>query len=85
MAISFEEFQKTAKRVVKDAEWCSEWSMEDTSRVVMEYVEGSCFIYVDHDEKGYSLILENQEWNSESLAELEKILYENWYLPVLAD
>ena len=74
--ITFEQFQ-ASKEFHDDL---TEFTYnEDT--VTSGYVyEGGCYIETDGT-SGYSLVISIDEYHSDDLAELEKILYDEWYVP----
>lgn len=76
------EFRNERQFVIKDKDWCDEWSMGKQTQAVVEYA-GGCFIYVCADGQ-YQLNIGTQEWASPNLAELESRLYKEWYLPEIA-
>lgn len=83
MALSLNEFRKTRALVTKDAAWCANNAIEKESQQVLEY-EGGCFISVN-GHGNYNLHIGRDEFNSSDVAELEKILYQEWYLREIAD
>lgn len=86
MALSFEEFQKS-RRVSTDPLEIMELSghCEGTKilYVAAHVYEDSCWIMEqspNHRPYKYWLLIETSEWESDNLEELERILYDNWYL-----
>lgn len=80
--LTLEEFRASKIAGLKNAEWCREMGIDEESVNAAEYAGGT-FIFIN-GENSYSLIITNQEWQSADLAELEEILYREWYLPECA-
>lgn len=80
--MSLEEFQATKKYEVKDKYWCEQFSPENETQAVYEYSEG-CYISIEKD-GNFSLLIGNNEWYQTDLAQLENILYTEWYLREVA-
>lgn len=79
MTKSLQEFRATRQIVLKDADWCKDWAIGETSQRIAEY-EGGCFIYANEGEP-FHLVITNCEWQADNIEELEEILYHEWYLP----
>lgn len=80
--LSLEEFRASKDAGTKNAEWCRNMGIDEESVNAAEYAGGT-FILIN-GATSYSLIITNQEWQSENLGELEEILYREWYLPECA-
>lgn len=80
--MTLEQFRATKVAGLKDAVWCHNNGLAEDYVNAAEYA-GATYILID-DENSFSLYIGNQSWASSNLAELEKILYDEWYLPEIA-
>ena len=72
--LTFQEFQATRTLCEDLIELVSEHGYRGYT-----YADRTCFINLDEDRP--SLVIHNMHWSEETLEVLEKILYEQYYLP----
>ena len=75
--LTFEQFQRSKKALTMDQGWCEDNGLDASSAEVLMYPEG-CFILVTSPGQ-FHLIIECNEWRSNNLESLERILYDHWY------
>ncbi len=77
MRLTFKQFQASKEAKTMDQGWCEDNWLDTSSAEVLMYPEGS-FIIVTAPGQFY-LIIEYNEWRSNNLESLERILYDRWY------
>lgn len=74
---TFKDFQASREALTKGPEWCDENGFDAPSMEVLQYDQGS-FILVTSPGQ-FHLIIACNEWRSNNLESLERILYDRWY------
>lgn len=82
-ALSLKQFRATRKEVNDLADTAGYDSGDLMTNSAYVY-EGDCYIERYETEGDFYLAIGCHEWISSDLAALEKILYEQWYLPEIA-
>ena len=77
MQLTFEQFQSSRKASTKGRGWCEDNGLDASRAEVLTYDAGS-FILVTSPGQ-FHLIIEGNEWRSNNLESLERILYDRWY------
>jgi hypothetical protein len=77
--LSLDEFRKSKKVAVKDAQWYEENHPGGQSDTVLEYADGFCFL-MQLEGGSYYLCLGNMEYQHTDLAPIEETLYHDWYM-----
>lgn len=77
MLLTFKQFQASKEAKTMDQGWCEDNGLDASSAEVLMYPEGS-FILVTSPGQ-FHLIIEYNEWRSNNLESLERILYDRWY------
>jgi len=77
MRLTFKLFQASKEAKTMDQGWCEDNDLGASSAEVLMYPEGS-FILVTSPGL-FHLIIEYNEWRSNNLESLERILYDRWY------
>lgn len=77
MRLTFKQFQASREAKTMSQGWCEEQGLDTSSAEVLMYPEGS-FILVTSPEQ-FHLIIEYNEWRSNNLESLERLLYDRWY------
>ena len=77
MRLTFEQFQASKEAKTMDQGWCEDNGLDASSAEVLIYPEGS-FILVTSPGQ-FHLIIGYNEWRSNNLESLERILYDRWY------
>lgn len=77
MRLTFKQFQASKEAKTMDQGWCEDNCLGASSAEVLMYPEGS-FILVTSPGQ-FHLIIEYNEWRSNNLESLERILYDRWY------
>lgn len=80
---TFQDFVAARRVRVRGEPASINWDEFDEVQRIIDYGDG-CHILADEGEP-YLLVIGNQEWQSENLAELEDALYSEWYLHEIAD
>jgi hypothetical protein len=80
--LTLEQFRATKVAGLKDAAWCRDMGLDEETVNAAEYAGGTHILILG--ENSYLLVIANQDWLSADLAELEEILYREWYLPEVA-
>ena len=77
MRLTFKQFQAARQALTMDHFWCEDNGLDTSSAEVLMYPEGS-FILVTSP-GWFHLIIGCDEWRSNNLESLERILYDRWY------
>ena len=77
MRLTFKQFQASKEAKTMDQGWCEDNGLDASSAEVLMYPEG-CFILVTSPGQ-FHLIIGYNEWRSNNLESLERILYDRWY------
>jgi hypothetical protein len=78
--LTLEQFAATRQLILKDMvsdmEWCK---VNDCHQQLIAEYAGKCFIGIF--ESGHQLVIGRSEYQNDNLAELERILYDEWFIP----
>lgn len=74
---TFKDFQASRQAITKGRDWCEYNDLGASSAEVLMYPEGG-FILVTSPGQ-FHLIIEYNEWRSNNLESLERLLYDHWY------
>ena len=77
MRLTFKQFQAARQALTMDHFWCEEQGLDTSSAEVLMYPEGSFIIVTAPGD--YDLIIGFDEWRSNNLESLERLLYDRWY------
>ena len=77
MRLTFKQFQASKEAKTMGQGWCEDNDLGASSAEVLMYPEGS-FILVTSPGQ-FHLIIGCNEWRSNNLESLERILYDRWY------
>jgi len=77
MHLTFEQFQSSRKASTKGRGWCEDQGLDVPEAAVLMY-DTECYILIVAP-GDYNLIIGNNEWVSNDLESLERLLYDKWY------
>jgi hypothetical protein len=81
--LTFEEFKASAVRYDHDNTPANLLDVgQDEGEGLIAYADATCFIFIG--DMKYRLHIGNEEWLSSNLEQLERILYNLWYLHEVA-
>lgn len=77
--LTFEQFQRSKQAVTKGRAWCQDQGLDIPEAAVLMY-DTECYIVIVAPWSGqFHLIIGHDEWRSNNLESLERILYDRWY------
>ena len=75
--LTFEQFQRSKQAVTKGRAWCQDQGLDISEAAVLMY-DTECYIVIVAPGQ-FHLIIGHDEWRSNTLESLERLLYDKWY------